>query len=175
MERITASKRGYLLRDNDKLRVETRTNFRQTKETEENSRQKYYVACSFKAQNTERPTECGTGCCVSDVYYGTIEFLLQVQVQFSIPCGGFRKPSESTYNLVQIRWAYGLKRDKVSRVVYKALSNVNSTNVIDTVEDVQCIQRVIGYMDHNRKRCFLDPEWRNLLLERSGHTLKGFS
>lgn len=61
---------------------------------------------------------------------------------------------EASYILCRVDWQYGLLVDEEFGVVYR--KGHNSADVVRSVEKIDCIDRVMGFMDVGVRRYFLD-------------------
>ena len=166
----------------DPIEYETRTNFKRRLRNDSHSRQKFCIAATFSSpvesyhgstpnDNSDsdisfNPDELPS---TIDVYYGDIESIFTIQL---------RNTEQSTDSskrfLVQIRWHYNLRRDAIARGVFQRNSGNEYSRSLTTVECARCITRPIGYINHNSKKYFLDPQWR-VSIEDRYCKLKGFA
>lgn len=87
---------------------------------------------------------------VTDTYYGVIDEKWDVTVSYK---NGFDQVLKMSDVLARIGWFYGLHVDRASEVIY--MKRV-FTHVQRTVESIDCVDRLIGYMDIASRRYILD-------------------
>lgn len=80
--------------------------------------------------------------------------------------------------LVCVDWQYGLKAEDPADIPYARLHSQSGRKIARhkdrTVEDIWCIDRLIGFLDFNERRYYLDPKERKLRCCKED-VLRGFT
>lgn len=161
---LARHRRARLLRDGIALDIEIRGEFRRRdRASPYHARQKCYIAAHFvdtdsrgidaggiSPDSSDSLSSSPSDDMVTDTYYGVIDEIWDVKVSYK---NGSDQVLEVSDVLARVDWFYGLHIDRASEVIYMKRQ---SANVQRTVESINCVDRLIGYMDIASRRYILD-------------------
>ncbi|KAI0556979.1 hypothetical protein FGB62_362g02 [Gracilaria domingensis] len=153
--------------ESDSFKIETLSEVRKREDDGGyRARQRCWVAAQFLLENDASDIENPY-----TVYYGCVNEIWQISVDY-------KRPSEqithsTTMSAVRVDWQYGLiinRRTGIPSVrLHGSVRRGSQRDRRRSIEDIGCVNRLIGFLDHDGRRHFLDPRRFEL---RSGRNLK---
>ena len=164
----------------DDIVLETETNFRErSKKAAYSARQKFWIAAHFREDHSigfelDRNTKF-SDLPDMEVYYGRVSALWDVRALVTNTEGG--NTEETRFVLTIIDWQYGISIDRQTGMMFVRNGNGprrgSVRHVERTIEEIGCVDRLIGIFEFRDRKYFMDPQrWR--LINSSCMVLKGF-
>lgn len=134
--------------------IETESHSQERCRSRSGCRQKFLIAGTFCSEKNDAVK--------TKAYYGYVKKFWSVSFQLYEQS----EVKAVQIGLVKVDWQYGISKDKTTGMFFvnkgKKGRRGGTRHTVTTTEDVHCIQRLIGFFDHDDRRYFMDMERRKL-------------